>query len=97
MAISRSAREEPWPTAEHRRLGLLDADAVRALVGAVWPDAIIHQGTSLTGLGNNIRRLDDTFATTNRLRTEGTATLIAAADRLGTTPRLIAQSFCGWP
>jgi nucleoside-diphosphate-sugar epimerase len=71
VATSRSAPEELWPTAEHRRLDLLDAGAVRALVTAVRPDAIVHQATSLARLGNNIRRFDDAFATTNRLRTEG--------------------------
>ena len=35
------------------------------------PEAIIHQATALAG-GGFSRKLDKTFAQTNRLRTEGT-------------------------
>jgi nucleoside-diphosphate-sugar epimerase len=77
-------------------LDLLDGGAVRDVVEALRPDAIIHQATALSGLSNNLRRFDRTFATTNRLRTQGTSSLLAAALQAG-TPRVIVQSFCGWP
>lgn len=80
----------------HRRLDLLDRDAVRAVVHEVAPDAIVHQATALRRLGNNVRRFDRDFATTNALRTTGTRHLIEAATGVG-SPRLLAQSFCGWP
>lgn len=50
--------------------------------------------TSLTGL-KNLRRFDQQFALTNRLRTTGTGNLIAAMQDVG-VPRLIAQSYTGW-
>jgi nucleoside-diphosphate-sugar epimerase len=40
--------------------------------------------------------VDRSFALTNRLRTEGLQNLLAAARQVG-TPRIVAQSFCGWP
>jgi nucleoside-diphosphate-sugar epimerase len=42
-----------------------------------------------------LRRFDQEFALTNRLRTEGTASLVAAAQAAGVR-RFIAQSFAGW-
>jgi nucleoside-diphosphate-sugar epimerase len=44
----------------------------------------------------SLRRFDDEFATTNRLRTEGTEYLLAAARECGAT-RFLAQSYTGWP
>ncbi len=72
-------------------LDLLDPGAVRQAVGQTRPAAIIHQATSLAG-GGFSRKLDRSFAQTNRLRTEGTDALLAAAREAG-VPRLIAQSF----
>jgi nucleoside-diphosphate-sugar epimerase len=43
-----------------------------------------------------MRRIDRFFAMTNRLRTEETDHLLAAAKRAGAR-RFIAQSFAGWP
>src|SRR5204862_7905259 len=60
------------------------------------PDVIVHQATALTGIGTNFRNLDRIFALTNRLRTEGTDNLLAAAAAAG-VPRVVAQSFAGWP
>jgi len=77
-------------------LDLLDAEATRAAVQHSRPDAIVHQATALSALGNNPRKFATYFARTNRLRTEGTANLLAAAESIGGA-RLIAQSFCGWP
>jgi len=72
-------------------LDLLDPRAVRTAVFDTKPDAIIHQATALAGL-RDFRHFDRSFAQTNRLRTDGTDALLAAAQqaRVG---RLVAQSF----
>ena len=72
----------------------LDREAVLAAVRAAEPDAIVHQMTALAGA--RLRSLDRVFATTNRLRTEGTEHLLAAAAAVG-VERVVAQSFAGWP
>ena len=72
-------------------LDLLDPGAVRRAVLETRPEAIIHQATALAGRGFS-RKLDRTFAETNRLRTEGTDALLAAAREAGIR-RFIAQSF----
>jgi nucleoside-diphosphate-sugar epimerase len=72
-------------------LDVLDAQAVREAVTTARPDAIIYQATALTDAGFS-RKLDRTFAQTNRLRTEGTDILLAAAREAGVR-RFIAQSF----
>jgi len=77
--------------AEPAVLDVLDAGAVRAAVAAARPDAIIYQATALTGISFS-RNMDRAFAPTNRLRTEGTDNLLAAAREAGVT-RFIAQSF----
>src|SRR3712207_3808297 len=56
----------------------LDAEAVREAVLAARPDVVVHQLTALSGIGLQ-RNFDKVFAVTNRLRTEGTDHLIAAA------------------
>ncbi len=73
----------------------LDARSVRSAVESAKPDAIIHEMTDLAGV-SDLRRFDRTFAVSNRLRTEGTDHLIAAARGAG-VKRFVAQSFCGWP
>ncbi len=77
--------------AEPIALDLLDAHAVRQAVRQAEPEAIIHQATALADARFS-RNLDRTFATTNRLRTEGTDALLAAA-REGGVRRFVAQSF----
>jgi nucleoside-diphosphate-sugar epimerase len=72
-----------------------DGDAVRRAVLEAAPDVVIHQMTALGG-DFDLRRFADTFAVTNRLRTETTDHLIAAAIEAGVR-RFIAQSFAGWP
>ncbi len=72
-------------------LDVLDAKAVRDAVTAARPDAIIYQATALANAGFS-RNLDRTFAQTNRLRTEGTDILLAAAREAGVR-RFLAQSF----
>jgi len=73
----------------------LDHDAVMAAVTSAEPDVIVHQLTALAGMGNP-KRFDEEFAVTNRLRTEGTDHLLAAARAAG-AKRFIAQSYTGWP
>src|SRR5262245_23659561 len=77
--------------AEPVRLDLLDVRAVRTAVLDSKPDAIVHQATALADSRFG-RSLDKTFATTNRLRTEGTDALLAAAREAGVR-RFVAQSF----
>ncbi|MEH2557872.1 nucleoside-diphosphate-sugar epimerase [Bradyrhizobium algeriense] len=72
----------------------LDAPAILDTVIAARPDIIIDQMTDLANV-TDIRHFDRAFATTNRLRTEGTDFLLAAAREAG-VKRFIAQSFCGW-
>jgi nucleoside-diphosphate-sugar epimerase len=76
-------------------LDVLDRDAVRKLVLDTKPDAIVHQATALAG-GIDFRHFGDSFAQTNRLRTEGTDNLLAAAWEAG-VGRFVAQSYAGWP
>jgi nucleoside-diphosphate-sugar epimerase len=73
----------------------LDRAAVYAAVAAAKPDVVVHQLTALT-VELKLRKLDQTFAMTNRLRTEGTDILLAAAQAAGAR-RFVAQSFTGWP
>src|SRR5438046_2173092 len=72
----------------------LNARAVRAAVISARPDVIIDQVTDLAGV-TDLRHFDRAFASTNRLRTDGTDHLLAAAREAG-VKRFIAQSFCGW-
>jgi 2-alkyl-3-oxoalkanoate reductase len=72
-------------------LDILDPRAVRRTVLEIQPDAIVHQATALSGVKFG-RSLDRTFAATNRLRTEGTDALIAAAWDAD-VQRFIGQSF----
>jgi 2-alkyl-3-oxoalkanoate reductase len=77
--------------AEPVAVDLLDRSAVRRAVYEAEPDAIVHQATALTGARFS-RRLDRTFAATNRLRREGTDALLAAARECG-VDRFVAQSY----
>jgi len=76
-------------------LDLLDRGAVHDAVAAARPDAIVHEATALAGL-SDAKHFDRAFAATNRLRTEGTDALLAAARAAGVR-RFVAQSFGGWP
>ena len=75
-------------------LDLLDARAVRKAVLQAEPEAIVHQATALANLRFS-RNFDRTFAQTNRLRTEGTDALLAAAREAGVN-RFVAQSFASF-
>jgi 2-alkyl-3-oxoalkanoate reductase len=72
----------------------LDRDSVVRAVRRAQPDVVIHQLSSLANL-KNFRQFDNEFALTNRLRTDGTDNLLAAAEGAG-AHRFIAQSFAGW-
>ena len=72
----------------------LDAEAVGSAVGRAEPDVVVHQMTALSSI--DLRHMEKSFAQTNRLRTEGTDHLLAAARAAGAT-RFIAQSYAGWP
>ena len=97
IGTSRSAEK-----AEHIRalgakplaLDLLDRAVVRRAVLEAAPDAIVHQATALAELRFS-RNFDRTFAQTNRLRTEGTDALLAAAREAG-VDRFVAQSFASF-
>src|SRR3984885_8991028 len=80
--------------AEPVALDLLDVAAVRRAVLDARPDAIIHQATALAGVRFG-RSLDRSFGPTNRLRTEGTDALLAAAREAGVR-RFVAQSFASY-
>jgi 2-alkyl-3-oxoalkanoate reductase len=72
-------------------LDLLDPRAVRQAVLSAAPDAIVHQATALADVRFS-RNFDRTFEVTNRLRTEGTDAVLAAAREAGVR-RVVAQSF----
>src|SRR5688500_12649027 len=72
----------------------VDAEAVKAAVVSVRPEVVVHQMTALKS-GINFKKFDESFALTNRLRTEGTDNLLAAAHAAGVR-RFIAQSYAGW-
>ena len=73
----------------------LDAMSVGEAVAAARPEAIVHQMTGLSlahGGKPDMKHFDRFFATTNRLRTEGTDHLLAAAEATGVSA-FVAQSF----
>jgi 2-alkyl-3-oxoalkanoate reductase len=77
------------------RLDILDREAVLRALTDTRPDVVVHEATALAGPAS-LRRFDEYFARTNRLRTEGTANLLAGAAAAG-AGRVVAQSFTGWP
>ena len=71
----------------------LDAASVGEAVAAARPDAVVNQMTALSAAHAgkpNLRRANRFFATTNRLRSEGTDHLLAAAEATGVS-RVVAQ------
>lgn len=67
----------------------LDPDQVGDAVGRAAPDVVVHELTSIGAV--DLRRFDRSFARTNRLRTDGTDHLLAAA-RAASVRRFVAQS-----
>jgi nucleoside-diphosphate-sugar epimerase len=76
----------------------LDAKSVGDAVAAARPDVIVHQMTAISPAHAgkpDFRHFDRFFATTNRLRSEGTDHLLAAAEASG-VPHFVAQSAAIW-
>jgi nucleoside-diphosphate-sugar epimerase len=75
----------------------LDAASVGQVVAAARPEVIVHQMTApgFVHAGKPDTRSDRYFANTNRLRTEGTDYLLAAAEASG-ADRVVAQSNAAW-
>jgi len=76
----------------------LDAVSVGEAVAKSQPDAIVHQMTaiSVAHAGKpDFRHFDRWFATTSRLRTEGTDHLLAAAEATGVS-HFVAQGYASW-
>ncbi|MBG0562432.1 NAD-dependent epimerase/dehydratase family protein [Actinoplanes aureus] len=72
----------------------LDARSVGEVVARARPEVIVHQMTAISGKPD-IKHFDRWFATTNRLRTEGTDHLLAAAEATGVS-HVVAQSYGSW-
>jgi 2-alkyl-3-oxoalkanoate reductase len=71
----------------------LDAKSIQAIVEGFYPDAIINQLTAIPQV-IDLAHYERDFELTNRLRTEGTDNLIAAAKK-GNVKRFVAQGFAG--
>jgi nucleoside-diphosphate-sugar epimerase len=71
----------------------LDPDQVAEAVWSAGPDVIVHQLTAIGAI--DLRHFDRDFAPTNRLRTEGTDNLLAAARSAGVR-RFVAQGLGGY-
>ena len=96
-ATRHAKKTEPLRAAGARPV-VMDALNSREVLQAVQeakPDVIIHQLTAIPA-SFDLRHFDQEFAATNRLRTEGTDNLLAAARAVG-CQRFIAQSYAGWP
>ena len=90
---TRSAERAEWLRSQGARAAVLDAldeDAVFAAVQDAGPEVVIHQ---LTALPKRIdpRSIERDFELNDRLRTEGTRILLAAAEASG-AGRILAQS-----
>lgn len=72
----------------------LDPVDVQDAVARTRPDAVVHQMTALAN-SLDLKHFDRTFALTNRLRTEGTRNLLAAA-AAADVERFVVQSYIGW-
>ncbi|HTZ43004.1 MAG TPA: NAD(P)-dependent oxidoreductase [Jatrophihabitans sp.] len=68
---------------------LLDANGVAQAVRNLRPEAVVHMATAIPAQINP-RKMASDFAMTNRLRTEGTRNLLAAAHEVG-VQRVISQ------
>jgi nucleoside-diphosphate-sugar epimerase len=76
----------------------LDAVSVGKAVAMARPDVIVHVMTaiSVAHAGKpNLKRPDRWFATTNRLRTEGTDHLLAAAEATDVS-HFVAEGYASW-
>ncbi len=84
------SRSAPAGSDELVPIDLLDREAVVAFAGEWRPEALIHLATSIPA---NLKPygVERQFAATDRLRTDGTRNLLAAAEAAGGA-RLISQS-----
>jgi nucleoside-diphosphate-sugar epimerase len=76
----------------------LDAASVSRVVEDARPDVIVNQMTAINPAHAgkpDMKHFDRWFATTNRLRTEGTDLLLAAAEA-GGVKEFFAQSYANW-
>lgn len=92
LAASRSVRPGlagGIPGTSTVRLDVLDRDAVHRVVEEHRPDAIVHVATAIPDPVDP-KRIGEQFAVTNRLRTEGTANLVAAGEATGVA-RFVAE------
>lgn len=92
LAASRSARPGlagGIPGTSTVRLDVLDRDAVHRVVEEHRPDAIVHVATAIPDPVDP-KRIGEQFTVTNRLRTEGTANLVAAGEAAGVA-RFVAE------
>jgi nucleoside-diphosphate-sugar epimerase len=71
---------------------VLDRAALFSALDGVTADAVVHQATALTKAPARYRDMRET----NRLRAEGTATLIAAARMIGAKKFVAASFFAGY-
>jgi nucleoside-diphosphate-sugar epimerase len=97
VAMTRSPQHAPGLRAQGAELAIADAldrGAVARAMADARPEIVIHELTALKGV-KDFAHFDDGFALTNRLRTEGTDNLLAAARAVGAR-RFIAQSFGNW-
>jgi nucleoside-diphosphate-sugar epimerase len=67
-----------------------DAEGLKAAVVGADPECVVHEMTSLPKVFD-AARLDEQLAVNNRLRSEGTRNLVAAAEAAGAT-KIVAQS-----
>lgn len=72
----------------------LDGASVGEAVAAAEPDVVVHEMTAIAPSGD-LKHMDRWFAVTNRLRTEGTDHILAAAEASG-VPHVAAQSYGSW-
>jgi len=96
--MTRSASKQDLARSLGARPAVADAlnpDQVASAVAEAEPEVIVHELTAIPGI-RNPRRFGSAFAQTNRLRTEGTDHLLAAARAVGAR-RFLVQSFAGWP
>lgn len=92
MTRSESKRGDiEWLGAKSVVADALDPESVARAVAEVQPEVMVHQLTSI-GADMDIKNPDGFFEPTNRLRTEGTDHLLAAARAAGVR-RFVAQSF----
>jgi nucleoside-diphosphate-sugar epimerase len=76
----------------------LDGASVGEAVATAKPDAIVHLMTAISPAhagAANPKHMDQWFGPTNRLRTEDTDNLLAAAEATD-VPHVVAQSFASW-